>query len=290
MTQINLAVGKYIVAVSGGIDSVVLLDMIANRQGIELVVAHVDHGIRDDSHLDDDLVRRLAGQYDLTYESVKLDLAGRSDEQSARNARHAWLESVRVKHDAAAIVTAHHRDDVLETMLINLIRGTGWRGLASLRETATYKRPLIDVAKTDIARYAIEHDLVWHEDSTNDDLRYLRNYVRHGVMTRLSLAQKHELQLLYEKQCKMRGMIEADSEQLLELATEGNGDLSRYWLIMVPDGVARELLRQKYGAMTRDQLVRLLHFARTAPRGTKLELSKLLTFRVTPRSLVVHNR
>lgn len=279
--------GKYVIAVSGGIDSVVLLDMLAHMPDMELIVAHVNHGIREDSYLDSELVQTLAEKYQMLFETTKLDLHGRTDEDTARTARHAWLELVRARHNAQAIVTAHHQDDMVETVLINLIRGTGWRGLISLRETERYKRPMLHMSKTDIVRYAIERGLEWRDDSTNDDVRYLRNYLRHGVTARLSSTQRQNVQSLYEKQCRIGEMIEADTEQILKLATEDSGDLSRYWLIMVPDNVAWELLRKKYGAMTRAQLVRLLTFARTAPHGAKLELSKLQKFRVTPRQLVV---
>ena len=268
----------------------VLLDMLVGLLGVEIVVAHVDHGIRADSGKDTELVRQLAEKYQLPVETTKLDLGGKRDEKSARDGRHAWLKSVCKSHGADSIVTAHHADDVLETIVINMIRGTGWRGLCSLRETGEYKRPLIHMTKADIVRYAIEHELEWNEDSTNEDVRYLRNYVRHGVVPQLSLEQKQFLSALYEKQCRINGMIEADTDQLLQLATEDDDALSRYWLIMIPDGVAWELLRKKYGAMTRAQLERLLAFARTAPHGAKLELSGLQSFRVTPRQLVVYNR
>ena len=283
----SLIPGKYVIAVSGGIDSAVLLDVLQGRPDVELIVAHVNHGIRDDSHQDAELVRVLAERFDLPYEETKLDLHGRTDEDSARMARHTWLETIRSKHGADAIVTAHHRDDVLETIIINLIRGTGWRGLQSLRDTETHRRPFINTPKIDIVTHAIENNVSWREDSTNDDMRYLRNYVRYGIMPRLSGEQTHELFSLYEKQCKIGSMITAASKQLLRLASDGEDALSRYWLIMTPDKVARELLRQKYGAMTNMQLSRLLAFARTARHGAKLEVSKQHMFRVTPHQLIV---
>lgn len=287
MQSVQILPGKYIVAVSGGVDSVVLLDILAHASDLEIIIAHVDHGIRDDSRNDAKLVRELAVKYQLQHEEVRLDLQGRTDENTARKARHASLETMRANHGATAIVTAHHWDDVIETILINLIRGTGWRGLQSLRETALYKRPLIVMKKAEIVSYAINKGLEWHEDVTNDDIRYLRNYVRHGIVPRLTAEQAQDLYSLYENQCKMGEMITAASKQLLRLASDGEGSLSRYWLIMTPDAVARELLRQKYGAMTADQLSRLLVFARTARHGAKLELSKQHAFRVTSQRLIV---
>ena len=127
----------------------------------------------------------------------------------------------------------------------------------------------------------------WREDITNDDVRYLRNYIRHGITPKLSTQQVRDLYELYEKQCKISEMITAASKQLLRLASADDNSLSRYWLIMIPDNVARELLRQKYGAMTTAQLSKLLAFARTARHGAKLELSKRHSFTVTSRQLIV---
>ena len=86
-------------------------------------------------------------------------------------------------HDAAAIITAHHQDDVIETSIFNLLRGTGRKGLTSLRSSNGLIRPLLGVTKNQIQQYAVEHNLTWREDSTNAQLKYSRNKIRHKLAT-----------------------------------------------------------------------------------------------------------
>ena len=283
--QIQLSPGKYIIAVSGGIDSVVLLDVLSQLSDVELVVAHVDHGIRPDSGEDAALVRGLAEKYQLPFESASLNLGARTAEATAREKRYAWLEAVRQRYGADAIVTAHHRDDVVETIIINLMRGTGWRGLASLRETSHIHRPLLNTSKIEVVTYAIDHNLSWREDNTNDDVRYLRNYIRHGITPRFNLAATEQLVDLYHAQCKLRNEIETENARIAAVASEGK-DLRRYWLVMLPDPVAHEQIRQKFGALTYEHSVRLLHFVRVARPGSILELGAGRNFRVTARLVI----
>ena len=129
-----------VLAVSGGLDSVVLLDMVVRQQRYcqrvgqaapNLVVAHVNHGIRLGSHRDALFVRRLARQYELSYREATLHLGPLASEAQAREGRYRFLRQVAAEYDGR-IATAHHRDDVIETMLINLRRGTGWRGLSPM--------------------------------------------------------------------------------------------------------------------------------------------------------------
>lgn len=261
----------WIVAVSGGIDSVALLDMLVASQTAELVVAHVDHGIRDDSHKDAELVRELAEQYGLPFELTELKLGPRTSEELARTKRYECLDGLREKYHAVAVATAHHQDDLLETIVLNLQRGTGWRGLCSLRETATRKRPMLIMSKASIVSYAIERGLRWREDSTNDDLRYTRNYIRYGVVSRLDREARLKLIKLYNAQLQLRHEIEGGIERL-RFEVEDEKGLSRYWLIMSPEVVALELLRAVCdGELLATQLHRLLFFAKTARIGATLE-------------------
>src|SRR5437764_343012 len=124
--------GKYVVAVSGGVDSVALLDMLARSDDLKLVVAHFDHGIRKDSAKDRKFVEDLAKNYDLPFVYEEGHLGSGTSEAVARGARYDFLHRVKKSHGAQAIITAHHQDDVLETAIINLLRGTGRKGLTSL--------------------------------------------------------------------------------------------------------------------------------------------------------------
>lgn len=282
---------KYVVAVSGGLDSVVLLDMLAklasHQSGLELIVAHADHGIRDESERDAEHVEGLAGHYGLSYEMTRLELGKGASEETARDARYAWLEEVRAKHRADGVITAHHQDDVLETVALNFGRGTGWRGLASLRTADEKYRPLLGASKASLAQYAIDNKLSWREDSTNDDLRYTRNYIRHGVVPKLNGETRRKLLALAEQQRKLRDKIEAEVVKVLADVKDDIG-LSRHKLIMMPDSVALEVLRAATdGTHEPLHLRRLLHFAKTGRQGSLLNLSKGKNALLTKQRLIV---
>lgn len=261
MQQIEYpTVGTYVIAVSGGVDSVVLLDVLAKKSELKLIVAHFDHGIRPESSEDATFVAQLAAQYGLECHSEKGNLGAGADEATARAARYGFLYRIRGETSADAILTAHHQDDVIETMLINLMRGTGWKGLCSLRNTDDIKRPLLGVGKTELREYAQNRQLVWHEDSTNQTDQYLRNRVRRYLAPRLERSVWIEL---YHKQLELLQAIDRETNNL---ATD-----SRYFMIMTPQEVAIELLRAQV-SMTRPQAQRALHYIKSGKPGTTYDV------------------
>ena len=270
----------YIVAVSGGVDSVVMLDRLVRADEARLIVAHVDHGIRAESGEDAEFVAELAAKYGLSYESVQLQLGAEASEAEAREKRWEYLRTLKTRYRADVIVTAHHADDVVETMIINLLRGTGWRGIASLVETDEIKRPLLHERKRDIINYARQRSLKWHEDATNQDPKYLRNYVRHSILASCSDEQFATFLSLHDKQADLRKEIERE-------VAEQNIALSRYQLTMLPDEVAREVVRYQLGSVTKQESDRILLFARTAKLHKDLRLSSNVTLRTSADSLIV---
>ena len=186
--DVSLKPGKYVVAVSGGVDSMVLLDLLKDQPHLKLIVAHYDHGIRPDSAKDRQLVQDVAAAYHLPMVFENGKLGSTASEATARQARYEFLERTRQTHSARAILTAHHQDDVLETAIINLIRGTGRRGLTALSSQPLIIRPLLHVSKADIRAYAEKQQLKWHEDSTNQDEKYLRNYIRRNWLPQFDVA------------------------------------------------------------------------------------------------------
>jgi tRNA(Ile)-lysidine synthetase-like protein len=172
--------GRYLLAVSGGADSMVLLDLMAGAGRYDLIVAHFDHGMREESRSDRLFVQGAAKRYDLpfVYHTAAL---GRANEATARAARHTWLEQARSDRQALAVVTGHHADDLLETSLLNLARGTGRRGLAPML-SGPILRPLLNVGRAELREYAAAHRLVWRDDETNADTSNPRNFVRHELM------------------------------------------------------------------------------------------------------------
>jgi tRNA(Ile)-lysidine synthase len=247
---------KYVVAVSGGVDSVVLLDILAHQPGNELIVAHFDHGIRDESHLDAEFVADLAKKYNLPFELRREELGRDASEEKARDQRYAFLRSVAEKH-GAKLATAHHADDVLESIAINLSRGTGWRGLAVLDSDVV--RPLTDMNKKGTVDYAKKHKLLWREDSTNSTDSYLRNRLRSKVVD-LDEDVKRQLFALWETQKSIKAEIEKEADKLI-----GKGpEYSRYFFSHLDDRIGSELLWHIVRwRLTRPQRVKVLHAIKT---------------------------
>ena len=240
--EINLPKqGKYVLAVSGGVDSMCLLHLLSQKRDMyELVVAHFDHGIRPDSHLDAELVRQTAKQYGLSYLEGNGFLGDQTSEAKARRARYDFLFAKKDEVKADAIVTAHHQDDRLETLVINLARGTGRKGLSSLTETTDIKRPFLNVTKAELSDYAHQHKLSWREDSTNADSRYLRNYIRQQLATKLTNEDKSRLIELMDRQEKINQQIDRGIDRLY--AMSGQAGLRRKFLADLTYNESRELV------------------------------------------------
>ena len=191
--KVKLPAGRYGVAVSGGVDSMVLLDILSRQSDLDLIVAHFNHGIRSDSSKDETLVRQAAVKYRLPFEAGHGKIGATASEEVAREARYAFLNKTKRQHKAEAIVTAHHQDDLIETAILNIFRGTGRRGLSSIADNPNVLRPLLKVSKGSVLEYAKSHKLEWLEDPTNRDDKYLRNYIRLQIIPRLSDHQRKQL-------------------------------------------------------------------------------------------------
>ena len=268
---------KYIVAVSGGVDSMVLLDMMVRAGGHELIVAHFDHGIRSDSRLDAQLVRDTALRHGLVFETRREELGPSASEAYARDRRYAFLRGLADTHKAT-IVTAHHLDDLVETVAINVNRGTGWRGLAVL--DSGLSRPLIDVEKSELLAYARRHGIEWREDSTNTSSAYLRNRIR--VHTHLLPSDtKRELRALHAQQKALKREITSEIYALIGVGPW----YSRYFFTHIPNRVAVECLRGLVDAqLTRPQLERALLAVKTAQPKSSYHVGAGLTFDFTTRN------
>lgn len=270
-----LEAGKYVLAVSGGVDSVVLLDILHRNKDLELIVAHVDHGIREDSRDNARFVEKLAQQYNLLLKNTELSLGSNASEETARHDRYSYLRQLQKDTQAKAIITAHHADDVVETMIINLLRGTGWKGICSLVSTDEVKRPFLGVRKQELVSYATEHSLQWYHDSTNDSQEYLRNYVRHKLMPRVSFDTWYDL---YEKQLAVRGEIEEEAAR--------RRTYKRHNYIMWPPQAALEVLRTLF-PMTRPQAEYLLHAIKTAKPHKEIEVGSGYKVRFNREDFIV---
>jgi tRNA(Ile)-lysidine synthetase-like protein len=223
--KLDLPVGKYVVAVSGGVDSMVLLDLLSKQKNLELVVAHFDHGIRTDAHLDKQSVEEAAQKYGLAFEAAEGKLGTTASEDTARKARYKFLNDISKKHGARAIVTAHHQDDLIETALLNMLRGTGRKGLTSLQSTEAIKRPLLDFSKAQILGYATDSQVKWGEDSTNQDTAYLRNYIRKNLVSKLSPEQRRQLVNLLANLGQNNKDLDSEIANYLQISDKENTTL-----------------------------------------------------------------
>ena len=175
--------GIAIVAVSGGPDSVALLDLmqvVAPELGLALVVAHADHQIRSDSRTVGQSVRDLSQRYGLPFELGELGLGPDATETVARRARYGWLAQVRRRHGAPYLVLGHTRDDQVETILMRVLRGSAPAGLAAMapRGRGGRVRPLLAFTKAELAAHDAERRLPAHADPANADPRHLRSWLR----------------------------------------------------------------------------------------------------------------
>jgi tRNA(Ile)-lysidine synthase len=239
--KVDVPQGKYVVAVSGGVDSMVLLDVLGQLEGVELVVAHFDHGIRADSGEDRKMVGEVAKRLGLRYVYAEGVLGSGASEDMARVARYAFLRKMCEATSAQAIITAHHQDDMLETAIWNMLRGTNRRGVTALRSTRQILRPLLHVSKQQIVDYAHEHAVGWHEDSTNLDTRYSRNYIRQHIVPALGVEGRETLLRLIERLRHTNDDIDQGLEGVLALCASGNR-LDRSSFIQLPHTVSREVM------------------------------------------------
>jgi tRNA(Ile)-lysidine synthase len=184
---------RYIVAFSGGLDSTALLHALCalDRSNVPVVAVHVDHGLQPDSG---DWAKHCEGVADVmgvAYRclsvSVQLE-SGKGPEASAREARYAAFRSEMRAGDW--LFSAHHREDQAETLLLNLVRGSGPAGIAGIGAIRRFGpgwlvRPMLDVERAELQDYAAAEGLNWIEDPSNRDRRFDRNFLRHDILPRL---------------------------------------------------------------------------------------------------------
>ncbi|MBQ3354049.1 MAG: tRNA lysidine(34) synthetase TilS [Bacteroidales bacterium] len=181
--------GKYILALSGGIDSMVLADMLLKSK-TDFVLAHCNFHLRgEESDGDEQFVREFAERNGLTLYVKQFNTLNYAEEHklsiemAARELRYAWFEELRQQLRYDYIAVAHHADDQLETFFINLLRGSGIRGLKGMQSINGHViRPLLDLSRAEIQQYAIENGIQWREDHTNAETQFLRNKIRHELL------------------------------------------------------------------------------------------------------------
>ena len=181
-----------LLTVSGGVDSMVMLSLFV-RSGYRVGVAHCNFQLRGvESEEDEELVRREAEKYGVPWYNKRFDTkgemerTGESMEMAARRLRYAWFDELSREHGYTVVAIAHHIDDSIETFFINLLRGTGLRGLTGITTHAgKLIRPLMFASRKDILEYAVAQHIPYREDSSNRSTKYLRNKIRLGLVPRI---------------------------------------------------------------------------------------------------------
>ena len=190
---------RLLVAVSGGIDSMTLLDLARRVFEGRLAAAHCNFTLRgEESDGDQQLVESYCRQYGIPLHTIRFDTEtearthGESIQMAARRLRYEWFDTLCDQHGYTKIAIAHHADDSIETFFINLVRGTGLRGLTGISDRrGRIIRPLLFARRDDITAYAARHAVPYREDSTNATLKYLRNRLRHDILPRFDSASNN---------------------------------------------------------------------------------------------------
>jgi tRNA(Ile)-lysidine synthase len=248
----------YLIGVSGGHDSVALLHSLVGLGYKNLIVCHLDHQLRGRSATADaKFVAKLAANYDLDFECGSTNIRAlaakkkMSIEAAGRDARYKFFAKIAKRKRCREIFLAHHADDLVETFLINLFRGTGNTGLAGMREQATRHiddvdltivRPLLGVWRTEIDKYLHEHRLKSRDDVSNLDLAPLRNRIRHRIIPYLEKTLGRNIR----QSIWRTAMIAAEEEAWIDHTTKGaeaqSGDLAVEKLRALPIALQRRTI------------------------------------------------
>lgn len=184
----NLKDDEYVViGVSGGVDSMVLLSLLNKKISNKIVCVHIHHNLRKESDEELDFVRNYCKINNLIFEFTKFKYDKKFSEEIAREKRYSFFEEIIKKYNSKVLLTAHHGDDLVETILMRLVRGSTIKGysgieLVSKRENYNILRPLLYLTKEDIYKYAEKYSIPYREDKTNDIDDYTRNRYRKYIL------------------------------------------------------------------------------------------------------------
>ena len=180
---------KFLLAVSGGIDSMTMAYLF-RKAGINAGIAHCNFNLRGkESDMDEEQVRQYAERNNYPFHVKRFDTQEYAESKSistqmaARDLRYNWFENIRQEYDYHFIAVAHNLNDSIETLIFNLIRGTGIKGLTGIQPTAGYiVRPLLFVLRAEIEDFVKKNNIVFREDKSNSETKYIRNKIRHLVL------------------------------------------------------------------------------------------------------------
>ncbi|MVM36896.1 tRNA lysidine(34) synthetase TilS [Spirosoma sp. HMF3257] len=237
---------RVLLAVSGGIDSMVMAELFY-RTAKPFAIAHVNFGLRGaDSEADALFVQNKAAYYGVPFHLTRFDTAaiaterGISIQMVARELRYTWFAQLLQDFRYACVATAHHQNDVLETLLLNLTRGTGLAGLHGIMSSQNgVVRPLLFTSRAQLAAFAEEQNVLYREDSSNSDDKYARNRIRHHVvpiLTELNPGLWHTLPRTVERLRAAETLMQAELQRSWQEVSSQQGDQT-----LLPTDKLREL-------------------------------------------------
>lgn len=236
---------RLLIAVSGGLDSMVLLHVMKHLE-YEFAVAHCNFGLRGEaSEGDAQFVQEMAkslGVECFVQHFSKGDAEKRGTQEWARAVRYAWFEELSVDRGFDRILVAHHQDDQAETMLMNLVRGSGVTGLAGMLPLhGRLARPLLGIARAELEAFAKAASISFREDETNAEEHYQRNFVRHRIVP-----------LLQELNPKVSAELAATAERMRKLRTALDGSLANVYKLVAEQKEGALYLKKKELLATSD--------------------------------------
>jgi tRNA(Ile)-lysidine synthase len=253
---------RVLVAVSGGVDSVVLLDVLCQLAPIyklELFLSHLDHQLRgEDSRADARFVSQLASRLgiELVSESVDVSAIARNKklgiEEAARMVRLRFLRETAIDLKSDKIAVGHTANDLAETILFNLIRGSGLTGIGGIKPVSLpFIRPLIDVTRDEIVSYANQKGIAWRYDRSNADTRFTRNLIRHQIIPvleslnpRFVIAMSRTAEIVRDQNQALHDLLDPLLQDAIIEESKHSICLNRNYLKSCSPGVLRALLRQ----------------------------------------------
>ena len=253
---------KILLTVSGGVDSMVLMSLCVNS-GYNVGVAHCNFSLRgQESDEDEIMVQETARRYGIECYNKRFDTqgemerTGESMEMAARRLRYEWFYELCDKHNYTVIAIAHHIDDSIETFFINMLRGTGLRGLTGIsNRIGRVVRPLMFATRKEILDYALHKHITFREDSSNRSTKYLRNKIRLGLIPRLKEINPRFAFMMNQNVARLTAtqqFIDSAIDNIFERAARIEGDICTIEMDKIVDVRTRsfviyEILSSRFG-------------------------------------------
>jgi tRNA(Ile)-lysidine synthase len=289
-----------LIAVSGGMDSMVMLHLFSKlhkRMKLHLSVIHVNHQLRGDESIEDEkFVREISAAYGIPIYCERVDVMSYAHEQglskqvAARQLRYEYFEKILKQLNADAVATAHHANDNAETVLMNILRGAGIHGLAGIppkREQGNIIRPLLFATRAEIDAYATQEGIEYRNDSSNRSLMYRRNFLRHRIIPKLKERVPNIIKTLnkvadamQDVNSQIRQVVDKKIRSIVKKRTQNLLMLNVKKLNLEPDFLRNEIFVELLNRLSIEPtekkinaLYRLCHL----PTGRRLELGSALS-------------